>query len=61
MIGEIPDCMKCKYYNSLDNDILSCKAFPSGIPDNIIMVEIKHTTIIKGQNGNYVFEELKDK
>ncbi len=61
MIGQTPDCMKCRLYNSLDDDKLSCKAFPFGIPDNIIMGEVKHDKPIKGQQGEYVFEGITAK
>ena len=52
-------CAVCKNYNF--KKALSCKAFPDGIPEIILNGEDNHTEPLKGQTGNYVFEELKDK
>jgi hypothetical protein len=57
MIGERPDCMECKHYNAFDVEKFSCKAFPDGIPEKIIMGE-KHLTPTQGQNNEIVFEQF---
>jgi putative membrane protein len=46
-------CLNCK---NIDDEVLTCKAFPKGIPKNILLDKIKHKQIIKGQTGEYVFE-----
>jgi len=55
MIGPAPICLQCKHYN---ND-LTCKAFPNGILDEIIMDGNDHLEPIKGDNG-IQFEQADD-
>ena len=55
MIGPAPVCLQCKHYN---ND-LTCKAFPNGILDEIIMDGNDHLEPIKGDNG-IQFEQADD-
>jgi len=60
---ENPDCIKCKYYNLNDLVNMTCKAFPFGIPKDIIFGKVKHRKVLKGQIGKYVFTikpEMKD-
>lgn len=45
-------CENCKH---LTYD-LKCLAFPDGIPDFILSDEKKHSEIVYGQSGDYVFE-----
>lgn len=45
-------CAKCKLYNE---DEATCKAFPKGIPENMLEGDIKHDKPIKGQQGDYLF------
>ena len=48
----------CKEKKSLNhfNDLnASCKAFPEGIPFNMLEGKITHEKPIKGQTGNYLF------
>lgn len=52
MIGHAPDCVQCKWYKSN----LLCKAFPDGIPKEIIMNEIKHIEPLPDQKNDIVFE-----
>ena len=53
-----PICLKCIHFNSIDNDKLSCKAFPEGIPDEIIE-GASHTKPTKDQKNKIVFEPTK--
>nr|DAY67551.1 MAG TPA: hypothetical protein [Caudoviricetes sp.] len=45
-------CARCKLYNDLN---ASCKAFPNGIPFNMLEGKITHEKEIKGQTGNFLF------
>lgn len=55
MIGPTPICLNCQYYN---ND-MTCKAFPKGIPENILFDGDNHNKSVKGDNG--IIFELKKK
>jgi len=62
----IPKCSDCYYFNityKLGKVGYICKAFPNGIPKDILNNQIRHDHIIKGQVGNYIFvpreEEVK--
>lgn len=60
-----PNCSKrkCKHFigvKQLDgteqSEIVVCKAFPDGIPDEIAYGNNKHTKPLKGQGNDIVFE-----
>ena len=57
MIGKAPDCLKCKHFEQLKYG-LKCKAFPNGIPDDILM-GTPHTKPTKNQKNKIVFEEIE--
>lgn len=57
MIGPRPDCMDCLHLDRGNVEGITCKAFPKGIPDSILVEQEKHTKPIKGQVGGYVFEK----
>ena len=59
MIVISPICLECRNFNTLDNDKLSCKAYPNGIPKEIINSEHDHTKPFKGDNG-IRFEPIKE-
>jgi len=42
--------------NSFDKEQFSCKAFPDGIPDEILSGKDKHKEPYDGQENNLVFE-----
>ncbi len=44
-----PQCLDCK--NLIDDEKFTCKAFPDGIPDEILFNEADHTKPYKGDNG----------
>jgi len=48
-------CLNCIYLN---NDLMTCKAFENGIPDEIFSGNFDHTEPFKGDNG-IQFEEIK--
>jgi hypothetical protein len=50
---------ECKHFYQ-DKDGFTCRAFPKGIPKEIIDGKIEHDVIIKGQVGNFVFEEREE-
>lgn len=52
---EIILCKNCKnYFNEL-----KCQAFPSGIPDEILLKDNNHSKPLKDQKNDIVFEEIK--
>jgi len=59
MIGKLPICLNCKYYNENTFDKLNCQAFPEGIPDEILLGENNHTEPLEGQDNNIIFEPIE--
>ena len=57
--NEYPICFYCANIltDSKGDKHNKCKAFPEGIPDNILYEDIAHNQVFGGQVGNYVFEE----
>ena len=57
-----PLCLKCKHLHvkSLYEDMITCEAFPGGIPVDIFFEAKDHTKLIDGDSG-IVFEEKEDK
>lgn len=57
--NELPNCSYCIHAFRDDRGITdgSCKAFPDGIPLNILSNELLHDEIFEEQLGDYVFEE----
>lgn len=53
----LSQCFDCKHYNRYDNEKHSCRAFPKGIPKKVFENEIEHKKFLKGQIGDYLFEE----
>jgi len=47
------ECHKCKHLNEETNDDgeETCKAFPAGIPDDIIIGDTLHRVPVDGDNG----------
>jgi hypothetical protein len=54
-----PICFDCK--NFLQEFGLNCKAFPKGIPDEILFGENNHTKMLPDQGNEIVFEPIEDK
>ena len=52
-----PICFQCKNYTKDYN----CKAFPKGIPNEILIWEFDHTEKYTGQENDIVFEPIKGK
>ena len=48
-------CIECKHYIKNDNGIYKCKAFPDGIPADLMLNKILHTKNVEEDNG-YLFE-----
>jgi len=44
---ELNDCLSCKYFIGKNK----CNAFPLGIPEEIIMMEVSHRKPYPGDNG----------
>ena len=49
-------CMRCAHNDPIE---FGCKAFPDGIPDEIL-ISGKHFKPVLGQINNLVFQEEKD-
>lgn len=61
-----PKCWErnCKHYigikqpdGSERSEVDYCKAFPDGIPRDIAYGDNKHEAVVKGQEGNFIFEK----
>lgn len=50
----ISNCLECKHF--IHDKKFTCKAFPKGIPNNILFNEVEHNKRIKGQSEEYIFE-----
>ena len=55
------DCMYCKHFNNKLKTKNVCKAFPDGVPNEILLGEIKHTKPYKGDHGIQFEPISKDK
>ena len=55
----IPLCISCKHFHhhTMDHKIMTCKAFPQGIPGVILSNEMPHYLPVEGQVGDYVYEQ----
>ena len=51
-----PICYECKNYDVSNPEPFKCRAFPGGIPYDIIENKIKHVIPIEGDNG-IMFEQ----
>lgn len=49
-------CSKCQNY--INN--IKCKAFPKGIPENILIGEFDHTKKHPNQDNNTLFEPIEE-
>jgi len=45
-------CTRCKHFNSIE---LACKAFPEGIPDDLLAGNMEYDKILEGQNSKSYF------
>jgi len=59
MVGGIPECLKCKHYNTSDLNGNTCTAYPDGIPVEIMSDMIDHREPYPGDNG-IQFEPIAD-
>ena len=48
------DCFNCKHFREWD---FFCKAYPDGIPEEILDGDVSHTEVRSDQKGNTVFEK----
>ncbi len=55
----IPLCISCKHFHqkSIETKIMTCAAFPHGIPGVILSNEMPHYYPVVGQVGDYVYEK----
>ena len=54
----ISQCGNCVLYNDFN---ATCKAFPDGIPIDMLEGKITHNKPIKGQTGDFIFSPKKVK
>lgn len=54
-----PICMYCTHFRP-DADEFACDAFPSAIPQSIIMSEVDHRQSVKGDGGIQFEAKSKD-
>ena len=57
MTVQLPICFNCVHYLGQSNDIYSCRAFPKGIPDDILFNKFDHTEKHPDQDNDIIFEE----
>ena len=49
-------CQFCKHILPSDpHTRVRCKAYPGGIPEEIMYEKVFHNKVIKGQEGDYIF------
>ena len=56
-----PIYLVCDFCKHLIENRRTCKAFPYGIPDEILSGKNKHSTPLQGQENKLVFEQEKPK
>jgi len=49
--GPPPLCYSCRHFDRENTDGFTCKAFPDGIPDEIIESEVDHRNPVAGDHG----------
>lgn len=52
--SESSQCQMCKWCNDFE---FICKAYPFGIPEEIITNEVIHSEVLPEQMGDYIYEE----
>ena len=55
-------CTMCKHYRpGMDNEsgVSECRAFPDGIPQELIAGMLTHFEYLEGQRGDVVFEKAE--
>lgn len=61
MISMAPMCIRCEHLDEDSKDPIACKAFPSGIPDEIFVMGIDHTLPYPGDHGIRFGEKIESK
>ena len=53
----ISRCLDCKHF--INDKKFTCKAFPKGIPKDVLFNEKIHDHKLSSQTGDYIFEDKK--
>lgn len=48
-----PRCLSCHHFN--EGGVFTCRAFPGGIPDEILMNDEPHNQVLEGQEGSFTY------
>ena len=51
-------CVFCKHIDK--GEKMFCKAFPNGIPEEVMFREIEHDKVLDGQVGDFIYEEYEE-
>jgi len=55
---EVPHpCTQCKHFIGVTRNIWLCRAFPRGIPREILLGFAAHDEVLPNQKGEYVFKK----
>ena len=54
-----PPCNSCKWFDRENLDSVTCKAFPDGIPDQIMDGENSHVKPLIGQGNRVTYKKNK--
>jgi len=47
----VPQCFYCKHFHKSKRGVFACKAYPDGIPDDILFNEVDHRKPVEGDRG----------
>lgn len=53
--AETIQCQSCKHCSATE---FICKAFPFGIPEEVLRNQVIHNEVLEHQQGDYVYEEV---
>lgn len=60
MTGVQPVCLDCKHLDRDNFAGVTCKAFPKGIPEEILVMGNKHSKPLPEQGNDIIFEPIEN-